>query len=117
MADVRIPIIRSTIKLANKFWFVLKWSTLLSKMVAKKVVSKPVYWTFNILFHSFCFTGLIWQLTQVSIVYFNYEVVSDVKIIMPEKNGFKKYLNICFRATQTIRYEQYRSSEAPVEGH
>ena len=77
-------------------------------MFSKKVVSKPVYWTFTILFHSLCLSGLIWQLTQVSITYFHYEVVSDIKFIMPEKDQFKKYLNFCFWASDTIRYDKYR---------
>ena len=77
-------------------------------MFSKKVVSKPVYWTFTILFHSLCLSGLIWQLTKVSITYFHYEVVSDIKFIMPEKDEFKKYLNFCFSASDTIRYEKYK---------
>ena len=75
---------------------------------SKKIVSKPVFWILNILFHSACLSGLIWQLTEVSITYFNYAVVSDIKIIMPEKDEFKKYLNFCFWASSTIRYDKYR---------
>ena len=77
-------------------------------LFSKKIVSKPVFWTLQILFHSACLSGLIWQLTEVSITYFNYEVVSDIKIIMPEKDEFKKYLNFCFWASSTIRYDKYR---------
>ena len=83
-------------------------SILAPKMFSKKVVSKPVFWTLTILFHSLCLSGLIWQLTQVSITYFQYKVVSDIEIIMPEKDKFKKYLNFCFQASETIRYDKYK---------
>ena len=44
----------------------------------------------------------------MSITYFNLEVVSDIKIIMPENEKFEKYINFCYSASNTIRYDKYR---------
>ena len=75
--------------------------------IVKNRVSKPVFWTFSILFHCLCLSGLTWQLTQVSVTYFRYEVISDIKVIMPENDDFKKYLNFCYYARDAIRFEKY----------
>ena len=44
---------------------------------------------------------------MISISYFKYDIVSDIKIIMPEKDIYKKYFNFCYWASTTLNYTRY----------
>lgn len=65
-----------------------------------KLVSSIV----SFLHHSACLCGFIWQITEISIVYFNYDTVSSVILIMPGKEEAKA-INICFRVDEFYNNE------------
>lgn len=56
------------------------------------------------LFHLICLSGLIWQLTQILVNYFIFDVVSDIK--MPRKYDTKS-ISICLRNYQLINYDVF----------
>lgn len=64
--------------------------------MAKKEVGMYTFQLCTIIFHTTCLLGLAWQITQISINYFAFDVVSDIKIIMPEKIHDTKSLNLFF---------------------
>lgn len=49
------------------------------------------------IFYFLCLSGLIWQISQISINFFAFDVVSDIKIILPEEKSNRSILNVCFR--------------------
>ena len=69
-------------------------------------VSKYHSTILNYVYFSLCLSGLIWQIVQISINYFAFSVVSDIKIIMP---GIvqKKALNLCFQCGEILNYSMY----------
>ena len=75
----------------------------------KKIVTKISYTFFNVIFHCLCMSGLIWQLTMISISYFSYDVVADIKIIMPENDNYERYLNFCYWGATVINYSKYEN--------
>lgn len=60
-------------------------------------VSKRTIKVLNISFLFVLFSGLLWQVTQISMNYFKFDVVSSIRIILP---GIErpKAMNICFDA-------------------
>ena len=72
-------------------------------MMEKKIVSKCVLTLCNLFFYSGCLSGLIWQVTQISINYFGYGVVSTITILMPG-NEPPKSITICFKAFQVLNH-------------
>ena len=65
--------------------------------MARKVVSKLTYYSFTIFFHSLCLSGLIWQITQISVNFFQYDVLTDIKIFTPEESKWcEKVAYVCF---------------------
>ena len=66
-------------------------------MIAAVSVSKITLKIATAIFYSLCLSGLIWQITQISINYFAFDVVSDIKIILPEEKSNTTILNVCFR--------------------
>ena len=76
-------------------------------MFNPKPIPKFYHTIFNLSFHLLCLIGLSWQITQISINYFRYGVLSDIKIIMP--GGIdSKALTICFRADEMYNHSVYR---------
>lgn len=65
----------------------------------KKKISKPCYLILNVIVYCICLSGLLWQLSMITFSYFRYEVLSDINIVMPEKDVYAKYLNICHDIT------------------
>ena len=65
--------------------------------MARKVVSKLTYYSFTILFHSLCLSGLIWQIAQISVNFFQFDVLTDIKIFTPEESKWReKVVYVCF---------------------
>lgn len=58
----------------------------IKKTMATKEVSKFTYRKITAIFYALCVSGLIWQVVQISMNYFLFDVVSDIKIILPEEN-------------------------------
>ena len=57
----------------------------------------------NFLFHLCCLAGLIWQFMEISVIYFKFDVVSNVAILMPGEEA-RTSLNICFLAEDVVNY-------------
>ena len=71
--------------------------------MARKVVSKLTYHFLTVIFHSLCLSGLIWQITQISVNFFQFDVLTDVRIFTPEENKWKeKVAYICFEENRLI---------------
>lgn len=64
--------------------------------MAKKEVGIYTFQLCTIILYTICLLGLAWQITQISINYFAFDVVSDIKIIMPEEIHGTKSLNLFF---------------------
>ena len=76
-------------------------------MFNPKPIPKFYHTIFNLSFHLLCLIGLSWQITQISINYFCYGVLSDIKIIMPGRID-SNALTICFRADEMYNHSVYR---------
>lgn len=69
----------------------------------RRSVTRRTYHAANIIFHSLCLSGLIWQVTQISTNFFRFDVIRDIKVIMPEQiNNSGIALNICFENSQVV---------------
>lgn len=76
--------------------------------MAKKSVSKSTYFVWTAIFYCILFSGLIWQVTQISINFFQFDTSKDIKVIMPEESGWKKKVfNLCFDNEDILNYESY----------
>ena len=68
-----------------------------------KIVSKLIFYSCLIIFHSFCLSGLIWQITQISVNFFQFDVIKDINVITPEETESKrKVAYVCFHNSQVI---------------
>ena len=77
--------------------------------MAKRVVQKVTFQIANVLYHAACLCGLIWQVTQISINFFHFDVIKDIKVLMPEEiNDTEIALNICFENDEVLDYQLYR---------
>ena len=66
-------------------------------LMARNVVSKLTYYFLSIIFHSLCLSGLIWQVTQISVNFFQFDVLTDVRIFTPEESKWsEKVAYVCF---------------------
>ena len=69
----------------------------ISISVAMKTVSKFTFYILQLIFHSLCLSGLIWQVTQISINFFKYDVIKDINVKTPEEvKGNRKTAYVCF---------------------
>lgn len=74
--------------------------------MAKRRVSRKVYLCSNIVFYSLCLSGLIWQVTQISVNYFEFDVIRDIEVIMPEQIiKTDEVLNLCFDNYKILHYK------------
>ena len=69
-------------------------------------MNKLCYLISNISFLFICLSGLIWQVTQISINYFKFEVVSSITVIMPGIEG-RKGINLCFQSHQLLYHDRF----------
>lgn len=58
-------------------------------------VSRYTSYTLHAIFYAAILSGLIWQITEISVNFFKYETVSVIKVIMPEDDNVMKYFNLC----------------------
>lgn len=71
-------------------------------------VRKLVYYFWTLLFHLLCLSGLIWQVTQISVNLFQFDVSKDINIIMPEEvKDPDKIMYMCFDNNEVIDYQKY----------
>ena len=83
----------------------------------KRTVSKFKFLLLNFIFHSICLAGLIWQITQISINFFEYDVLKDINVIMPEEIWkFERVLYVCFKNEEIIPDNVYISAVKKDKG-
>lgn len=59
-------------------------------------------------FYSLCLSGLIWQGTQISVNYFTFDTIKDIKVSMPsETDNSGRRLNICFRNDEVLNMNRF----------
>ena len=74
----------------------------------KKVVRKVTFDIWNVLFHICCVSGLIWQITQISVQYFAFDVIKSVNIFMPEEvMNEETIVNVCFKNSEIIDRDKH----------
>ena len=64
------------------------------------------FFALSAVFHGLCLSGLMWQVSQISVNYFKFEIVSDIKVIIPESVLGKKSLNFCFRNHELAKQDR-----------
>lgn len=65
--------------------------------MAKKCVSSKTYLILNWIFYFFCSSGFLWQFATITVTYFNFTVVTQMTIIMPEEyDKMPRHINTCF---------------------
>ena len=75
----------------------LETNNFISFSEAMKTVSKFTFYILQLIFHSLCLSGLIWQVTQISINLFKYDVIKDINVKTPEEvKGDRKTAYVCF---------------------
>lgn len=76
--------------------------------MAKKIVTKTAYHACNLSFYSLCLSGLIWQVTQISVNFFKFDVLKDINVVMPEEvNDTDTVLYVCFDNSEILSYKKY----------
>lgn len=76
--------------------------------LVKKEVSYSTYYILYTLFYTLIFLGLLWQVTQISVKYFIFDVIKDINVIMPEEmNQTHIRYNICFQSIQVLKEAEY----------
>lgn len=74
--------------------------------MATYVGKKILYRVCNVSYFTLCFIGLIWQVTQISINFFQFDVISDIRLFLPKRTEGKAF-NFCFRTFEMLKYETY----------
>lgn len=60
------------------------------------------------IYHSACLSGLTWQVAQISINYFQFETVSDIKVTLPEEYvSNNNALNLCFKYFEVMNVDVF----------
>lgn len=81
---------------------------LFSVNMKKKQVNKITYVTSTYIFRSLRLSGLIWQITQISINFFQFDIIKDINVVMPEDSiEVEKFLYICFENSELLSYDRY----------
>ena len=75
-----------------------------------KTVSRLTYTFWSLFYHLLCLCGLIWQATQISINFFEFDVNKDINIRMPSEFNFRagKSVYLCFEMEEFYDQEQFR---------
>ena len=77
--------------------------------MAKKLVAKKLYYTCNTLYHLLCLSGLIWQVTQISVNFFKFDV--NINIYTPdETTNQNKVLDHCSLNHEIVNNRSYYKS-------
>lgn len=61
----------------------------------------------NVVYQLACLSGLIYQVAELSINYFQFPTVSSIEFQMPGRER-RKAINICFRNDEFLNYEKYQ---------
>lgn len=60
----------------------------------------------NLIYKFICFSGLTWQVTQISTNFFEFQTVSSIDVSIPGSEEIKD-VNICFEGHELMDYELY----------
>ena len=74
----------------------------------KLQVRKSFYLTFQLIYVLICLIGLLIQIVEISLNYFQYQVVSNVEVIIPGREE-RKALNLCFQTWQFMDETKYQN--------
>ena len=88
--------------------------------MAKKLVKKNTYYFWNFCYHLLCLSGLIWQVTQISMSLFKFDVNKDINVFTPDQNDSKeRTIDMCFRSSEIVRDKLYRKvvREMSIRNH
>ena len=72
-------------------------------------VEPLIFKIFDIYFMLSCYAGLILQATQISVNYFRFDLVSDIKLTAPEDTNVPKAANVCFLTNHVIDMKKYKN--------
>lgn len=75
--------------------------------MAKYIVRRITYYFLQTIVHAILFAGLSWQITQISINFFFFDIVTDIKVIMPEYETSEKFINVCFDNYEIIDHQKF----------
>lgn len=74
-----------------------------------KVIPKPIYLSLNIFVYTLCLSGLIWQIIEISIRYFSFDVNKNTVFTMPStEEQSKTVLYKCFDAHENLIENKFR---------
>lgn len=76
--------------------------------MARLIVSSLTYHISTVIFYLLCLSGLIWQVTQISMNYFKFDTIKDISVILPEEvKDARRVINICFDNEDIFDYDRY----------
>lgn len=80
-------------------------------MFNKKKVSKLTFHLVTISYHCLCLSGLIWQITQISINFFKFDVIKDINVVMSDELWkMSRVTYICFPNHNIFDEKKYSDS-------
>lgn len=68
--------------------------------MAKLVIRNGTYSFLNLVYKSLCLAGLLYQVVQISVNYFQFDVVTNIAIIVPKLTHDAMGINLCFLVHQ-----------------
>lgn len=75
----------------------------------KKIISKRSYYVSSAIFHAFCISGLVWQVTNISSNFFMFDTIKDINVFMPEQvNNTNRVLYVCYDILDMINIEAWK---------
>lgn len=75
-----------------------------------RIVSAKYYHTCNFIVYSICLIGLIWQVEQISELFFKFDTVKDINILKPSEMDLRSNLFfLCFRNHELIEPNKYNN--------
>ena len=71
------------------------------------MVSEFCFKSLETVYYGLCFIGLMWQVSQISVNYFKFDVLTDIKVILPEEVIDNNALNVCFRYLEVMKFDTF----------
>ena len=75
--------------------------------MARLRINSVLYKFLTASFYMFCFAGLIFQEMKISVNYFKFKVVTNIKLIQPEEVEVEKYLDWCFEINELFNRTKF----------
>lgn len=78
--------------------------------MSKRKVSKKIYLAISLLFYSFCSGGLLWQVTQISEIFFEFDTIKDINVFSPEEmNQDQTVFYLCLHSDAILNTSLHHS--------